>query len=215
MRILKQVIHLPKFAQTWLFLDATDDHTGRSPSTNHSLASCKRRGLSSLEWGLLSSFTTFTVGPCYLGTLPVHPARSTVVAALNVYAAGIFQQNLDSHLASCISCLLHPRLLSCCWGIRHCGTCLVPMHSHRLTYPGPWCYRLQVNQHGVLLACKPPTSLVIHSVPCDSLWMHLLLLSWNLFPSSHWEIGHTIWRMEELMMGIFSLRGEERDWEIK
>lgn len=45
MRIPNQVIQLPGFVQTWFFLDATDDQIG----TNHTLGSCRRRGLSSLE----------------------------------------------------------------------------------------------------------------------------------------------------------------------
>ena len=46
---------------------------------------------------------------------------------------------------------------------RHYGICLVPIHLHWAYLPKPM--RLQVSQHGVQLACTPPTSLVTHSVP--------------------------------------------------
>lgn len=43
---------------------------------------------------------------------------------------------------------------------------LLGAHTSWAHLPQPM--RLQVGQHGVLLACTLPTSLVTHSVPCDS-----------------------------------------------
>lgn len=187
MRISDQIIHLPRFAQPWIFLGATNDCTERSPFTTHSLGSCRGRGLSSLGWGLPSSFTTFRVGTICLGTLPVHPAGRTEVAALDAYVSGITQQSLISHLAWCNSFLLQSGLPCHCCSTRHYGTCLVPTHASWAHLPRPM--RLQATEEIAWNVSGLHTTHFFNLYLWLSLYLwlillihHPLLLSWNYFP---------------------------------
>lgn len=185
MKICNQVTHLPRFSQPCLFLDATHGYIWRSLSINHSPGICK--GGFYFHW----SETYWAHSPllswwwCCPGTLPTHPGRPVAVAALDFHVIGITQQNLASYTAACNFCLVQPGLPCCCWGTRHYGTCLVPTHSCWAHIPRPM--RLQVGQHGVLLACISSTSLVSHSVPCDSLCRCICCCCLEICsPSSHW-----------------------------
>lgn len=178
MSIPNIVISLPRFAQSWFFLDDTNDNTGRSPSNYPYFGSCTR-GFSSQEWGPLPP-SWRSGGACCPSTLTVLPAKATVVIVLDFYVARISQWSLGSCLVLCNSCLLHP-VIPCCWCTGVLGPAWCP---HTPTgSPGPWGCKLQVGQHGVLLACTPPTSWVTHSIPCDSLCWCICCLEIS-FPNS-------------------------------